>query len=54
VVQLVRQALGNREISEKLGITESAVKAHLHLIFQKTGVESRTQLAIRAAEWIGD
>jgi len=53
LVKLVRQGLRNRDIAEKLGITEGTVKVYLHSVFEKTGVANRTELAIRAAEWVG-
>lgn len=52
LVQLVRQGLRNRDIAEKLGITEGTVKVYLHSVFEKTGVANRTELAIRSAEWL--
>ena len=45
VVDLVVKCLTNRQISEKLGISEQTVKNHLHSIFNKTGVKSRMELA---------
>jgi hypothetical protein len=36
------------------GITESEAKARLHMIFQQTSVESRTRLALRVTQSIGD
>lgn len=53
LVKLVRQGLRNRDIAEKLGITEGTVKVYLHSVFEKTGVANRTELAIRAGEWVG-
>ena len=53
LVGLVRKGMRNREIAEQLGITEGTVKVYLHSVFEKTGVANRTELAIRAAEWIG-
>jgi predicted transcriptional regulator len=38
--------LCNKEIAEKLGVTEGTVKAHLHAIFEKLGVRSRIELMI--------
>lgn len=46
IVQLVIQGLGNREIAEKLFISESTVKNHLSRIFQKLGVKDRVELAL--------
>lgn len=53
LVGLVREGLRNREIAERLGVTEGTVKVYLHGVFEKTGVVNRTELAIRAAELIG-
>jgi two-component system nitrate/nitrite response regulator NarP len=53
LVQLVRQGLRNRDIADRLGITEGTVKVYLHSVFEKTGVANRTELAIRASEWVG-
>ena len=53
LVQLVRQGLRNRDIADRLGITEGTVKVYLHSVFEKTGVANRTELAIRAADWVG-
>lgn len=50
LVQLVAQGLRNREIAAELGITEGTVKVYLHSVFDKLGVTSRTELAIRAGE----
>ena len=50
LVTLVARGLRNREIAEELGVTEGTVKVYLHAIFEKLGVSSRTELAIRAAE----
>jgi len=48
LVDLVRRGLRNRDIAEKLGVTEGTVKVYLHAIFDKVGVENRTELAMRA------
>jgi two-component system nitrate/nitrite response regulator NarP len=50
LVTLVARGLRNREIADDLGVTEGTVKVYLHAIFEKLGVSSRTELAIRAAE----
>ena len=53
LVELVRQGLRNRDIAGRLGVTEGTVKVYLHSIFDKVGVASRTELAIRASGLIG-
>ena len=53
LVDLVRQGLRNRDIAARLGVTEGTVKVYLHSIFDKLGVVSRTELAIRASDLIG-
>lgn len=52
LIGFVRQGLRNREIAERLGVTEGTVKAYLHAMFEKLGVSSRTELAIRADEFL--
>jgi two-component system nitrate/nitrite response regulator NarL len=44
VYQAVLDGLTNKEIGERLGTSEIAVKASLQHIFDKTGVRTRTQL----------
>ena len=53
LVDLVRQGLRNRDIGAKLGVTEGTVKVYLHAIFDKLGVDNRTELAMRAADLLG-
>ena len=53
LIGFVRTGLRNREIAEQLGVTEGTVKAYLHAVFEKLGVSSRTELAIRADEFLG-
>jgi two-component system nitrate/nitrite response regulator NarL len=48
IVQLVAQGFRNREIGEKLFISEQTVKNHLHNIFDKLGVSDRLELALYA------
>ena len=52
LVKLVQNGLRNREIAQKLGVTEGTIKVYLHTVFQKLGVTSRTELAIRASEFL--
>lgn len=51
--QLGERPLRNRDIAERLGVTEGTVKVYLHSVFEKTGVANRTELAIRAPDLIG-
>jgi len=48
LVRLVGRGLRNREIAERLSIGEGTVKAHLHNVFRKLGVETRVALALYA------
>jgi two-component system NarL family response regulator len=50
VLCLVAQGENNRTIAKKLYISEKTVKNHLTNIFQKLGVEDRTQAAIHAVK----
>jgi two-component system, NarL family, nitrate/nitrite response regulator NarL len=53
LVELVSRGLRNRDVAAELGVTEGTVKVYLHGIFDKFGVESRTELALRAPELLG-
>jgi len=53
LIRFVRSGLKNREIAERLGVTEGTVKAYLHAVFEKLGVKNRTELAMRAGEYLG-
>lgn len=46
VVNLIRSGASNREIAQKLLISENTVKKHVYSIFQKTGVKNRVELCI--------
>jgi len=52
LIKHVRQGLRNREIAKELGVTEGTVKVYLHNVFDKLGVKNRTELAIRADEFL--
>jgi two-component system nitrate/nitrite response regulator NarP len=45
VVDLVVAGYRNKEIARRLGVTEGTVKTHLHNVYAKLGVTTRTQLA---------
>lgn len=47
VARAVAMGLRNREIAERLGLTEGTVKVYLHNLYAKVGVTSRTELALR-------
>jgi ATP/maltotriose-dependent transcriptional regulator MalT len=51
VLVLVADGLRNREIAERLGISDHTVKFHLAAIFGKLGVSSRTQAVRRALQF---
>jgi DNA-binding NarL/FixJ family response regulator len=50
VVRCVAQGRRNKEIARDLGISEGTVKMHLHNLYEKLSVSSRTELAILARE----
>ena len=48
IVGLVAQGFKNKEMAEKMFISEQTVKNHLHNIFDKLGVSDRLELALYA------
>lgn len=54
VLRLVAEGLSNKEIGQRLGASEAAVKATLQRLFRKAGVRTRTQLVRAALQgWLG-
>jgi DNA-binding CsgD family transcriptional regulator len=49
VYELVCQGLTNAEIADELFISLGTVKAHVHHVFDKIGIRSRTALVLNAA-----
>ena len=47
VVKLIAEGLSNKEIGEKLFLTNGTVRNHISTILEKTGLEHRTQIAIQ-------
>src|SRR5262245_17673959 len=54
IVRMVGLGLRNKEIGERLSISEGTVKIHLHHTYEKLGVDGRLELVLYAQEqgWI--
>jgi len=50
ILMLINEGLSNQQIADKLFISESTVKKHISNIFQKLGVERRTEAIKKALE----
>lgn len=50
IVRLVVSGLRNRDIGERLGMTEGNVKVTLHRIYERLGVANRVELAMLARD----
>lgn len=48
VLRLLTTGAGNDEIADKLDISQNTVKTHIKHLLEKTGFETRTQLAIQS------
>ena len=51
VLQLIAEGLSNREIAEKLFVSENTVKTHSSRVFDKLGAKRRTQAVQLAKEF---
>jgi DNA-binding NarL/FixJ family response regulator len=50
IVRMIAQGLRNREIGQRLFISEGTVKIHLHNTYEKLGVDGRLELLLYAQE----
>jgi len=50
IVKMVAEGFGNREVAERLFISEGTVKTHLHTIYEKLGFKGRVQLVAYVRE----
>jgi DNA-binding NarL/FixJ family response regulator len=50
VLRLLADGLTNREIGERLFISQKTVGAHVAHVFEKLGVHSRLEAAVRAQQ----
>lgn len=48
IVRMVAGGLGNKELAERLGVSEGTIKIHLHNIYKKLKVHSRLELVLHA------
>lgn len=48
IVRMVGEGLRNREIGQRLSISEGTVKVHLHNVYEKLGVDGRLELVLYA------
>lgn len=47
IVKLIAEGLSNKEIGETLYLTNGTVRNHISTILEKTGLEHRTQIAVK-------
>lgn len=51
VLQLIADGLSNKQIGEKLFVSESTIKTHVSNLFVKLDVKRRTQAVTQAKTW---
>lgn len=54
IARLTAKGLRNREVATELGLTEGTVKVWLHRIYEKLGVNNRTELSLLVREQQAD
>lgn len=54
ILALLAEGDSSKQIAARLGLTPGTVRAYLHTIYEKLGVENRTQAAVRFLEARGD
>lgn len=47
IVDLVCTGLRNKEIADRVGLSEGTIKVHLHNVYRKLGVNSRSELIVK-------
>ena len=54
ILRYISEGYSNREISERVHLSENTVKSHIQEIFRKLGVRNRVEAALRATKegWI--
>jgi DNA-binding NarL/FixJ family response regulator len=52
VISLLCSGLSNKDIADKMFLTENTIKSHLMTIFQKLGVKSRTECVLKAQKYL--
>jgi DNA-binding NarL/FixJ family response regulator len=52
VAALVCHGFANKEIARRLGLAEGTVKTHLSKIFEKLGIQRRSQLIVDFSEHV--
>lgn len=53
VAELVSTGLSNKEVADKLFVTEKTIKFHLTNIYRKMNISSRTQLIVWSLPYMG-
>jgi DNA-binding NarL/FixJ family response regulator len=53
VLELLAEGRSNRQIGLRLGLTEGTVKGYVSILFDKLGVQDRTQAALLAVKLLG-